>query len=115
MGAYTVGPHSVFYSCKIKWESDLPVCHFLPIPAEGVVRWSRLTAAQCLPKTTVEGAEALQVGHELPEVGKDGEGLTQKETKYKTSGTDFDSSRKTDKEEEPEIKLEKELSLITVK
>lgn len=44
----------------------LPVCHFLPIPAEGVVRWSRLTAAQRLSKTTVEGAEALQVGYEVP-------------------------------------------------
>lgn len=67
---------SVFLSCScMQIDTDLPVCHLLPIPAEGVVRWSRLTAAQRLPKSTVEGAEAPQVGYELPEI----------ETKNKTS------------------------------
>lgn len=47
--------------------SDLPVCHLLPVPAEGVVRRSGLPAAQGLPQTAVEGAEAPQVGNELPE------------------------------------------------
>lgn len=65
----------------------LPICHFLPIPAEGVVHWSGLTAAQRLSKTTVEGAEALQVEYELPEVGKDRE-----ERKNKTSNNELDSS-----------------------
>lgn len=32
-----------------------------------MVRGSRLAAAQRLPETAVEGAEALQVGYELPE------------------------------------------------
>lgn len=51
--------------------TDLPVCHLLPVPAEGVVRWSGLTAAQRLPETAVEGAEAPQVGNELPGEGKE--------------------------------------------
>lgn len=50
--------------------AGLPVCHFLPVPAEGVVSWSGLPAAQRLAKPAVEGAEALQVGYELPEVGE---------------------------------------------
>lgn len=53
-----------------KCDTDLPVCHLLPIPAEGVVGWSGLSAAQCLPKTAVKGAEAPQAGYELPEAVK---------------------------------------------
>lgn len=53
---------------QAKRDTDLPVCHLLPVPAEGVVRRSGLAAAQRLPETTVEGAEALQAGYELPEV-----------------------------------------------
>jgi len=48
--------------------TDVPVCHLLSVPAEGVVLRSGLAAAQRLPETAVEGAEALQVGYELPEV-----------------------------------------------
>lgn len=46
---------------------QLPVCHLLPVPAEGVVSWCWFTTAQCLPEPTVEGVEALQVGYKLPE------------------------------------------------
>jgi len=53
-----------------KRDTHLPVCHLLPVPAEGVVRWSRLATAQRLPETAVEGAEASQVGYELPEVSE---------------------------------------------
>lgn len=49
-----------------------------------MVGWSGLTAAQRLPETTVEGAEAPQVGYELPEVVKDRECSTLRETKNKT-------------------------------
>lgn len=50
-----------------------------------MVGWSGLTAAQRLPETTVEGAEAPQVGYELPEVVKDNECSVLRETKRKTS------------------------------
>lgn len=66
-------------------DSDLPVCHLLPVPAEGVVGWSGLTAAQCLPQAAVEGAEAPQVGYELPEAVKERECSTLRQTKKKTS------------------------------
>lgn len=46
---------------------QVPVCHLLPVPAEGVVRWCWFTTAQCLPESTVEGVEAPQVGYKLPE------------------------------------------------
>lgn len=50
-----------------------------------MVRWSRLAAAQCLPKTAVEGAEAPQVGYELPVVGEREEAFNiERETKDKT-------------------------------
>ena len=52
-------------------DTDLPVCHLLAVPAEGVVRWRGLAAAQGLPQPAVERAEALQVVYEPPEVGKE--------------------------------------------
>lgn len=48
-----------------------------------MVGWSGLTAAQRLPETTVEGAEAPQVGYELPEVVRDNECSMLRETKKK--------------------------------
>lgn len=59
----------------------LPVCHLLPVPAEGVVRWSGLTTAQRLPETAVKGAEASQAGYELPKVER--KCSTQTEAKIK--------------------------------